>query len=86
MVVLEVGLTAQAHHAQRRTDRPYAGSQDSTNEQNRGVFPDTSVKGHGEVAQYRYNGLWQVAHGSSLPGSRVRIKRTLPLTFCLLNG
>jgi len=71
MIVLELRLLAQAHHAQRCSDRAFARRENCTDQQDTHPFPDRFAEGQFKVAQHVYNRIWQVAHGSSLPGSWV---------------
>jgi hypothetical protein len=69
MIVLELGFLAQAHHTQGGRHRAFSWRQDGADEQDFGPFPDPFAKDQLKVSQDRYNGIWQVAHGSPLLSS-----------------
>src|SRR6185436_386795 len=71
MIVLELGVLAQAQHAQGCRDRAFAGCENGTDEQDFGPLPDPFAKDQLKVSQDSYTGCWQVAHGSPLLSNRV---------------
>lgn len=86
VVVLELRVVAQSHHAQDCGDGTFAWRQDGADEQDFVPSPCTLAAQQFALVGDRYNRSWQVAHSWSFPGSRVPIKRALPPVFRLPNG
>ena len=81
MIVLELRLGAQAHHAQRCRHGALARSQDRANQQDVGPRPDPFAKGGFKVPQYLYNWWRQVPHCLPFLGRLGKLSVPCPLRF-----